>query len=52
MELTEREWEVIRDALDYYSRRGGGSSHPGGLVAHANQAIARDLWYRFSFERV
>ncbi len=54
MELTEREWEVIRAALEKYGEKHamahGDNSH--GLVSAANRAIAYDLWCRFSFERV
>lgn len=50
-DLTEREWEVIRQALDYYSRAGNRAAFGSGCEVAINayeRVIARDLWDRFS----
>lgn len=64
MELTEREWDVLRDALDRYAgdigtpspgyamRSSWKSGDAASEVRGQNRSIARDLYFRFSHEPV
>lgn len=61
MELTEREWDVVRRAVWKYA--GMDDRHGDGIMDHSDwcrdhhanenaQSIARDLYFRFSHELV
>ena len=56
MELTEREKDVIREALDdfvqAFERATRWNAPDGKAVRSGRVAIARDLYFRFSHELV